>query len=313
MCQTDRMNAMSPSGRQYEISAGDYAAVVVEVGGGLRELSCGRRALIDGYPGDAVPDGSRGQVLAPWPNRLRDGKWSWDGEDLQLPVDEVMYRNAIHGLVRWAGWTLESHGVQRAVLSYRLHPQPGYPFTVDFRVEYTVDRHAGLTVELSATNPGATCVPVALGMHPYLLPPTSRPLDECTILIPAGKRALVDARGIPQSTESVEGTSHDFRAARRIDGHVLDTAYTDLTPDSDDLVRVVLLTEDGSGTEFWTESTTKWLQVYTGDTLALGVRRRSIAVEPMTAPPNALASGDDVMVLEPGRSLSLRWGLRHRG
>lgn len=51
------------------------------------------------------------------------------------------------------------------------------------------------------------------------------------------------------------------------------------------------------------------LHVFTGDTLRPGRRRTGVAVEPMTAPPNALATGDDLHCLRPGGSVTLRWGI----
>jgi aldose 1-epimerase len=52
-----------------------------------------------------------------------------------------------------------------------------------------------------------------------------------------------------------------------------------------------------------------WLQVYSGDTLPEGQRRRSLAVEPMTCPANALATGTDLLVLEPSADWAGSWML----
>ena len=81
--------AMIPTGEQFVIEAGPYRAVAVEAGGGLREATVDGRPLLEGYAEDALPDGGRGQVLAPWPNRVRDGRWTWQGRELQLPLNEV--------------------------------------------------------------------------------------------------------------------------------------------------------------------------------------------------------------------------------
>jgi aldose 1-epimerase len=296
------------SGEQYEIAAGSYRAVAVELGGGLRELTLDGRPLVDGYDAAALPDGGRGQVLAPWPNRLRDGRWTWQGRQLQLPLSEPAKSNAIHGLVRWAGWAPLERAADRVVLGHRLQPQPGYPFRLDLRITYIVDAAGGLTVDLSATNAGPSPAPVALGMHPYLAAPAGGLVDGCTLRVPAQTRVLVDERSLPTGTEAVDGTPYDLRTARPIGDLVLDTAFTDLVPDEDGRVHVVLAAEDGTATELWSEAA-PWLQVFTGDTLASDRRRRGVAVEPMTAPANALATGDGLTVLEPGRSFALRWGV----
>jgi aldose 1-epimerase len=54
------------------------------------------------------------------------------------------------------------------------------------------------------------------------------------------------------------------------------------------------------------------VQVYTGDKLEKGRRRTAVAVEPMTCPPDALRSGKDIVVLEPGQHWAGSWRLRRR-
>jgi aldose 1-epimerase len=78
---------IAPSGKQITITAGDQQAVVVEVGGGLRSYSAGGRELVDGYKMDQMSSSGRGQVLIPWPNRLQDGSYDFDGRRHQLPLN----------------------------------------------------------------------------------------------------------------------------------------------------------------------------------------------------------------------------------
>src|SRR5688500_11551933 len=99
------MTGTPPSGRQYRIMAGDYEAVVTQVGAGLRECTLAGRAVLDGYDESVrAPDG-RGQVLAPFPNRIADGRYTFDGHTCQVALDEPERGNAIHGMVRWLDWT----------------------------------------------------------------------------------------------------------------------------------------------------------------------------------------------------------------
>ncbi len=60
------------SGTQWTIAADGHEAVLVEVGGGLREYRVDGTDLVDGYAADEVCPACAGQVLAPWPNRIRD-------------------------------------------------------------------------------------------------------------------------------------------------------------------------------------------------------------------------------------------------
>src|SRR5258708_34172734 len=129
---------IAPSGEQIEIAVGDQQAVGVEVGGGLRSSSADGRQLVAGYRADEMSSSARGQVLIPWPNRLQDGRYEFDGRRHQLPLNEPEQRNAIHGLVRWAAWTTSEREPYRAGMEHVLHPQPGYPFSLRFRLEYVL-------------------------------------------------------------------------------------------------------------------------------------------------------------------------------
>ena len=297
-----------PSGAQHEIRHGDQVAVVTEVGATLRRYDVGDRPVVQGHDVDAVPDGSRGQVLVPWPNRVPDGRYSWGGKDLQLPLTEVPKRNAIHGLVRWQGWQLVERDEASVSLSTTVWPTPGYPFLLTVSATYRVD-DGGLSVELRSRNDGADAAPYGVGQHPYLAT-TAGSADDVSLTLPARTRLLVDDRSNPAGQEDVAGTAHDFRAPRRIGELVLDTAFTDLLADEDGWVRVRLDDPDGSGVELRAGQTTRWLQAFTGDTLAARRRRTAVAVEPMSCPPGAFASGADLVTLEPGGEHLLAWGLR---
>lgn len=301
------MNAVYPSGRQFDIECWPYRASITEVGGGLRSLAFGSLHIIDGFDRRSPVTGSRGQILAPWPNRLYRGKWNWNNAELQLPVDDPVGENASHGLVRRSAWIADIAKSDRVRLRHRLKPQPGFPFTLDFSVTYSVSL-SGLTVELEATNPTSIATPVALGMHPYLRPLGQSPIDECMLSVPAQHRLLTDAGGRPTTLEPVNGTAYDFREPHMLGALSIDSAFANL--DSGENRRVVTTVTDAAGeVRMWADPSTKYIQIFTGDTLSPGARRRGIAIEPMTAPANALASGLDLAVLERGESLGLRWGL----
>ena len=155
------------SGEQYEFSGGGYRAVVTECGAGLRLLEYDGAQIALGYPEDRHAISGRGQLLLPWPNRIEDGCYDFDGESYQLALDEPARRNAIHGLTRWAEWTVAEQEPGRAVLEHTLYPSPGYPFALALRVQYTLAED-GLTVQIEATNVGSRPCPYGGGAHPYL-------------------------------------------------------------------------------------------------------------------------------------------------
>ena len=298
---------IAPSGRQIEIAAGDERAVVVEVGGGLRAYCASGQALVDGYEANEMSSSGRGQALIPWPNRLQDGSYEFNGRRHQLPLNEPGRGNAIHGLVRWAAWTISAREPHRVVMEHILYPQPGYPFSLRLSIEYALSER-GLKVQTTATNIGKDPCPYGSGAHPYLTlgTPTVDPL-----LLRVGARSVLrsDERGLPIGTESVEGTQFDFRRPRPIGTTMLDNAFSDLERDEDGLARVELQDpRRRNGVSLWVDSAYPYLMLFTGDPLA-DVNRRSLAVEPMTCPPNAFRTGKAVIRLEPGSSFTSTWGI----
>jgi aldose 1-epimerase len=298
---------IAPSGKQITIVANDQQAVVVEVGGGLRSYSIGGRELLDGYGADEMSSSGRGQVLIPWPNRLQDGSYEFNGASYQLPLNEPERRNAIHGLVRWSAWSATEREPHRVVMEHILYPQPGYPFFLGISIEYALSNN-GLRVRTTATNLGTQSCPYGSGAHPYLTLGTAT-IDGLILQVPGQTVLRSDERGLPILREAVEGTDYDFRQPKRVGPIKLDNAFTDLERDADGLARVELRDSDrDSKISLWVDQAYPYLMLFSGDPLP-NLRRRSLAVEPMTCPPNAFRTGDGLIRLEPGASFTGTWGM----
>ena len=307
---SQRGAAIAERSGQIELAHGQQRLGVVALGGGLRSYEVSGRELLDGFPPGDRPASGRGQVLAPWPNRIQDGSYEFEGKRLQLPLTEPEHGNAIHGLVRQAMWNLVELESARVVMDYVLRPQPGYPFTLALTIEYAL-ADAGLTVTTTARNLGIEPCPYGSGQHPYLTLGTPS-VDSLRLQVPGRVVVFSDERGLPVRSEPVEGTEYDFGAGRTIGGEVLDNAYTELERGSDGRARVLLDDPSGeAGITLWVDEGYPYLMVFTGDPLP-DVARRSIAVEPMTCPPNAFRTGESLIRLEPGESTSSTWGIEPR-
>lgn len=309
---------VAPSGRQFVLSGGGYHAVVTEVGAGLRELTHdgphGNKPLILSYGVHEPAHSGAGQLLAPWPNRVAEGRYRFDGEERQLDLSEPTRRNAIHGLVRWSPWHVEEHDANRVVLTHRLFPHPGYPHTLDLIAVYSLDE-AGLEVEVTARNIGASVAPYAYAAHPYLIPGVDTEpgaIDQWTLHLPTSRRVESDDRMNPVGLADVDGTGYDFRAPKQLGDAVMDTAFGGLQRELDGLGRVRMSEPGGGCVTLWMDRGLDWIQVFTADPLAGAWQRAAVAVEPMSAPPDAFNSGTDLIRLEPGVAVGHRWGI-HAG
>ncbi len=298
-----------PSGAQYVIRHGKQRATVVEVGGGIREYVVEDRPVLDSYRLGDMCDGAHGTVLIPWPNRLADGAYRFDGADHQVALTEPDKANAIHGLLRWRPWIAVEHTTSRVVMAAALHPMVGYPFDLRVTVEYLLN-DAGLTITTTAVNLGASDLPYGCGQHPYLSPGSGL-VDDCLLEFTSETRIVTDEeRKLPVGTEAVAGTKFDFASPRRIGDLQIDEPFTDLGRDADGLARVRLRGVDGDTVELWVDEQYPIVELYSGDTLDPARQRRGLGVEPMTCPPNAFQTGDGLIRIEPGESTTTRWGVR---
>jgi aldose 1-epimerase len=303
----------TPSGLQVSLRRDGHHAVVVEVSGGVRSYEVDGRRLLDGYAEEEMCSGGRGQLLVPWPNRLRDGRYEFDGESYEVPLSEPAKMNAIHGFLLWESWRVADVADDRVVMEHTLHPRAGYPFALHVAAEYRLDA-AGLSSAVTATNVGIRRCPYGMGVHPYLSVGAGG-VDSAWLQAPGRTQLTADERGIPTGRAGVGGSDLDFRNRRRIHATVLDTAFTDSHRDDDGRAWVRLWDDrEDHGVGLWMDERYPYYMLFTGDTLPeTPRRRRSVAVEPMTCAPNAFASGDGLIVLEPGESVVSRWGISPLG
>lgn len=304
--------ATSPSGEQWELTSGAVRAHVVEVGGGLRTLTVDGVDVVAGYPADAMAPSGRGQVLVPWPNRVRDGRYVFAGTAHELPITERATGNASHGLVRWEAFRLLERTDDRVVVEHVLHPRPGYPFALEVRLTWQLDP-CGLTCTSRLTNVGDGAAPVGYGAHPYLALGATAAAD-ARLTVPADRVVLVDEeRLLPTGTREVGGTPFDLRGGGALGERAIDNAYTGLARGPDGRWTVTL--EGEREIRLWGEAGLDWVQVFTGRSdpsrLPPG-QPAGIAVEPLSCPPDALRSGEGLVSLEPGRQWSAQWGIEVR-
>ena len=297
------------SGIQWSIEAAGHRAVLAEVGGTLRAYSVDGVDVLDGFGTDEISPGSAGQILAPWPNRIRDGRYVFEGTEYQLALTEPARHNAIHGLVNWSRWRLAEQAADAVTLEYDLPAQVGYPWSLRLRTSWSVSAD-GLRCVQEVVNTAESNAPWGYSVHPYLRLP-GVPVDDTLLQVPAGSRILADNRLLPIGAVKVTGSEYDYAESRRIGTAVLDVTFGDIEFDRDGITAVTLADPNSDRRiVVWAGAEFRYWQVFTGDTLHGERHRRSVAVEPMTCPPDSFRTGRDLVVLEPGRTWTTSWGIR---
>lgn len=303
------VTTFAPSGAQYEIAAGDHHATVTAVGAALRTYTHASRDVVVPFAAAELAPASHGAVLLPWPNRLADGAYTFDGVAHQLPVNEIGRATALHGLACWVRWDLVEHTESAVTLRLDVTPRPGYPFGLGATITYALGAD-GLTVTLASTNVGPKDLPYGAGFHPWISP-RGFPLDECTLQLDASTHVVVDDRLLPTDTEAVDGP-YDLRAPQRLEGLDLDDAWLDPATDAAGRSTATVTRPDGTAVEVWADGWARAWQVCTGDHLGAESRRTGVAVEPMSCIADAFRTGDYLVRLAPGESHVATWGIAPR-
>jgi aldose 1-epimerase len=279
--------------------------VVTAVGASLREYTVDGRDLVLPFDDSAIAPAFSGAVLAPWPNRLRDGVYSYDGSSFEVPLTEHLRHTALHGLVAHTSFDTTDADATSVTLEHVIVPTHGYPWPVRVRLTYALTG-SGLHVTAEGTNLGVTTAPYGIGFHPWLSPGDGQ-VDDCTLQVDAARHVTVDDRLLPTGTERASG-DHDLRSPRPLRGLDLDDAWIDVVRDADGLSWIRLGCPDGRTVAMWADGATRAWQVCTGDTVAQ-IARRGVAAEPMTCIADAFRTGNDLVHLAPGASHTITWGL----
>lgn len=303
--------AIDPTGAQIHLrhrgAHGEVSATITQVGASLRQLTVGGTELVADFPAGSPAPSASGVVLVPWPNRVRDGKWTHDGRELQLAITEPKFHNAIHGLLRFAPYAVEA-GESSATLTATVYPQTGYPFALETSVTYALTDD-GVRVTHALRNAGSEPAPVALGAHPFFTVGDAVPAD-VVLTSTADTWIETDERMLPVADHPVSGDI-DLREGRRLGDGLMDRCYTGLHRDADGLARTTLTAPDGRRTVLWQGEGMDFTHVFITDTYP--GRPLAVAIEPMTAPADAFNSGRGLRVLAPGEEWTLEWGVALEG
>ena len=287
------------------IGLGGQEAAITPVGAALCAYRVdGRDAVVPFEPG-TVPPAFNGAVLAPWPNRLRDGAYEWDGVRQQLPVTEPDRMTALHGLACWQRWGVLSSDASSVTLRLDLPAQPGWPHLLRLDACYSLS-DAGLAVTVTAANLGTTSLPYGIGFHPWLSTGGAS-LDACALQLDAATHVVADDRLLPRRAEPVAG-AYDLRRPTSLAGLDLDDAWTDASTDASGRSWGRLARPDGSCVSVWMEVPLSCWQVCTGDHID-GFERAGVAVEPMTCLADAFNTRERLVHLAPGACHSVCWGI----
>ncbi|MDZ7900671.1 MAG: aldose 1-epimerase [Arcicella sp.] len=241
--------------------------------------------------------------LFPWANRVRNGKYEFQGKHYQLPINEISLNNAIHGLVAFSEFkvTQTEINTQSAILGIKYvykGEEQGYPYPFELQIQHTFSSDDGLLMTYTIKNTGKTDMPIVLGWHPYFKIDDEK-ADDWQISIPTKHKYLSDEQMIPKGYEII-----DLKEVKPISNEQLDNIFK-----IESTVRSI--TQLNSPARNLTLNV--WQDAQKGQFLYTVIyipsTRDRIAIEPMTGNTDAFNSGDGLLILESENSLTLNCGV----
>ncbi len=298
------------------LAASDLRLRVSPYGASLRglwrETSDGaQQDIVTSYTGLHGKVGGQGDVLIPFPGRIRDGRYTFEGQTYQMDCNDKEGHNAIHGFLRLVPWEIVEQSDREIMFAVLLGAgdHPGYPFSLRSTLAYTLDE-TGLTCRFAIENTGTSPAPVAAGFHPYFtvgsdhIDPDSLQVSMASIL--EFENMLPTGRVLP-----VDGTAYDFRQARPVGATKFNTCYLNPLRDADGLARIRLASPNGNrALTVWMDAAFDYVVLYSGDPLPDSHRRRSLAIEAMTCGSDAFNYHEwGLVTLQPGKTFAGSWGV----
>ncbi len=288
------------------IKQGEFIAKINTIGSSLIGLTNRDFHLIEP---DTASNLYPGSILAPWPNRIRDGKYSYQQKTFQLPINESTRSNALHGLVAYRDWQITKKDNDLIQLNCLLDSPEIYPGKLDLSVIYKFQNQC-LYIEISAINIGDSAAPYGVSIHTYLVAGANDKNNNLWLTIPADHFLQVDSqRLLPTKVVSCSENDFDFRNSKKIGELFIDHAFkyqTGLDP------QIELVDSMGRGVVMGFDPEAKWIQIHTADRSGGADSRNALAVEPMSCPPDAFNSLQDLIELSPGQTHTFKLWIKEK-
>lgn len=266
------------------------ATLCLDQGGRLSGLEFDGIKLLADLDTSTYQKNYASSILFPFANRIRDGKYTFDGTDYILNCNEADQNNALHGLVydkpfKIVGQDLTSDHGAITLQYYHNGTSEGFPFQFEIQLTYKLTEN-DFSLSVEVLNMDTKTFPFVLGWHPYFV---SKNLDESTLSFESKTRFLHDQQQIVSGTASLEvEMPYQLKDVKLDDGYILESNVIEfLTPD----YRM----------QMTSTSKENYLQLYTPDTPNV------IAIEPMTGANDSFNNRIGLQTLLPDSSYNLIW------
>lgn len=280
-------------------------SIVPGQGGVVLDIKFGGISILDGYQTPIELDlknWGKSALLYPFPNRLKDGQYQWEGHTYQFPINDAQTENALHGLGMHQAMnigqvvTTETSGSITCQYSSK-GTEDYFPFLFQFSAAFTITE-TGFAVSLSVVNLDVESIPFGFGWHPYFS--LSEQIETTELQLPRLDLIGIDQRMIPTGKRYAY---EEFQVSKPIGATVLDNCFATHT-NEENKIHIQLKGSKGL-LKYWQENQAgaySFVQLFTPP------HRSSIAIEPMTCNVDAFNNQEGLLKLEPGQGSSANFG-----
>ena len=242
--------------------------------------------------------------LLPFPNRLKDGKYNFNGKTYQFPINDKTNNTALHGFTDFNNLQIASFESNEKDAHLVLKgdydgSNPAYPFSFETTLSFELTNDNTFTATIQIQNTDNSEFPIGTGWHPYFK--LGEKINDCQLQLPLVQKVICDDNMIPVG----KTVSFDkFNDSSTINDTQLDTAF--LLSSTAGKAKVIFK-NDKTTIEYWQETGIgkfNYLQIYTPD------HRNALAIEPMTCNIDAFNNGDGLIVLKPKEILKASFGMK---
>lgn len=296
--------------RLINAESGEFFEILKDFGAGINDLQLRNSkgqlvSVIDGYTSEnqIIQDhftAFKGSKLSPYPNRVFNGEYDFNGKKYQLPINEMEGNNSLHAFLHNQPFEVLDTSADHEAATVQLRHSykgiaQGFPFPYDLSITYRFDQ-SGVSVTTEIINTGSEDMPAGDGWHPYFQFEN----------INRVKLKIGDAQRVSSNFNNPCNETHGFESKNYVEATLLDDCFLL----SDQAKNEISLEDEHTGLHFsvWQESLPnqyKYLQIYTPQ------NRKSIAIEPVTCPPNGLNTKEGIIILNPIQAVSMSFGIAY--
>ena len=221
-------------------------------------------------------------LLFPFPNRIKDGNYTFNNTDYQLDLNEPQLQNAIHGLVYNKHFKIVNKCTNskeaKVSLTYKSDGLlVGYPFKFIFNIEYAIKMDGEITTSIEVINIDEKTLPFGIGWHPYFI---SQNLEKSSLSFNSDEHFICSERNIPQKIEKFE-----LPSSFTIKNKIFDDGFSLLKS------KVKFFDSKYELNLHFENKRKPFLQIYTPN------HRKTIALEPMTCATDAFNNKNGLLQL----------------